>query len=218
MPGSFGIFETFRILIPGYLAALYCAWYLTLFWPKATSYFVASGLGTATFLGVGLLAGLLLYLQKVPLDPPEIEKLLPSKAILRRASDLGVTVRQGDETDLYFYLLNNYFSDSMRERVFYYGNIYRAAQKTWLISISFACLTLVTAAIGCLFTHSLQNAWSKVVYILLLAIVFLLAQRSAGNRYKEILYGQRKWLEMRQPLVDKLLRDGHDAHAALNKS
>jgi hypothetical protein len=174
---------------------------------------VASGLATATFLGVGLLAGLLLYLHNRPWDPPDVERLLPSKAIAQRASDLGVPLKKSDETNVYFYLLNNYFSDPMRERIFYYGNIYRAAQKTWLISSFFAVLTLISAATERIVTHSLQHAWSKAGYVLLLVTVYSLARRSAGNRYKEILYGQRKWLEMRKPLVESLLRNGYDTHA-----
>src|SRR6202021_4174396 len=77
-PGSFGIFETFRILIPGYVFALYSGWYLTLFWPRAVAYLADSKLATPTFFGVGLLAGLLLYLQKQPHEPPEVMELLPS--------------------------------------------------------------------------------------------------------------------------------------------
>lgn len=126
--GSFGIFETFRILIPGYLAALYASWYLELFFPTAAGYLSQSSLSTATFIGFGLLAGLVLYLMKLPKDPADVVSALPSGWIRQRASVLKHTIEPHEATDIYFYLLNNYFSDSMRERIFFYGNIYRVAQ------------------------------------------------------------------------------------------
>lgn len=131
---------------------------------------------------------------------------------MQRASELGCATQANEATNLYFYLLNNYFSDSMRERIFFYENIYRVAQKTWLISVVFAGLTLLTAFVEFLCRHSLLYPCRKGGYFLLLVVISLLAHRSAASRYKEILYGQRKWLAMRRPLVDALLRDGYDAH------
>lgn len=214
-PGSFGIFETFRILIPGYLFSLYSSWYLTLFWPRVAAYLGASSLGTATFFGIGLLAGLLLYQQKIPRDPPDVEKLLPSKRILARAAELEKPMETSDATNLYFYLLNTYFSDPMRERIFFYGNVYRVAQKTWMISIFFAGLALLTAIIQFAKNCRIVSIGPKVVYFLILLATFALAHRSAAARYKEILYGQRKWLDMRKTLVESLIRDGYDSHAEL---
>ena len=178
-----------------------------------TSYFVTNSLGTPSFLGIGLLTGLVLYLQKPPASPPYIDKFLPSKWILQRAAHLGVSLKPGDETNTYFYLLNNYFSDSMRERIFFYANIYRVAQKTSRLSTFFALLTLLTAAIERDAIADLPHALIATGYIALLGAVAFLTSRSAANRYKEILYGQLKWLEMRVSLVDSLLQLGHDIPA-----
>ncbi|MGB9337079.1 MAG: hypothetical protein WCB14_18870 [Candidatus Acidiferrales bacterium] len=105
--GSFGIFETFRILIPGYVVALYGSWYLALFLPRTADYLAHGSLSTATFVGFGLVAGLLLYLQKVPEEPKDVQDLLPSAAIFQRASDMKHSIERSDATNLYFYLLNN---------------------------------------------------------------------------------------------------------------
>jgi hypothetical protein len=212
-PGSFGIFETFRILIPGYLFALYSSWYLTLFLPRAAGYLGDTKLATPTFFGVGLLAGLLLYQQKVPSDPREVTELLPSKMILQKAAQLTIQMTVPDATNLYFYLLNNYFPDPMRERIYFYGNIYRVAQKTWLISISFGVIAFLNALLQFVCTRRVPYGEAKTIYFLILIAVFVIAHRSAAGRYMEILYGQRKWLDMRKTLVESLIRDGYDSHA-----
>jgi hypothetical protein len=211
--GSFGIFETFRILIPGYLVALYASWYLTLFLPRTADYLARSNLSSITFVGFGLIAGFVLYLQKVPRDPKEVRDLLPSRKIFEMASNTEHPLTTLQATDLYFYMLNNYFSDSMRERIFFYGNIYRVAQKTWLLSLIFLVLSLATALIRLFLSYPVWHAGSKACYIAALAAILVTAYRSAAVRYKEILYGQLYWLEMRKTLVQSLIADGRDKHA-----
>ena len=211
-PGSFGIFETFRILIPGYFAALYSGWYLTLFWPSAAEYLANSKLATATFFGFGLLAGFLLYLQKMPSDPRKVKDLLPSQAILEKASKLSHPMDFGQATNLYFYLLNNYIPDAMRERIYFYGNIYRVGQKTWLLSIVFGLLGLLTAAAKCIAGQGPPRAGPASAYFAILIGTFAVAYLRAPSRYIEILRGQRQWLEMRRALVESLIREGYDSH------
>jgi hypothetical protein len=211
--GSFGIFETFRILIPGYLVALYASWYLALFLPRTADYLGRSNLSAITFVGFGLIAGFILYLQKIPGDPKEVQDLLPSQKIFEIASKIEHPVTRSDATDLYFYMLNNYFSDSMRERIFFYGNIYRVAQKTWLLSLFFLVLSLLTVVTRLLLSCPAWHAGSKACYMAALAAILITAYRSAAVRYKEILYGQLFWLEMRKTLVESLIIDGRDRHA-----
>jgi hypothetical protein len=210
--GSFGIFETFRILIPGYVVALYASWYLALFFPKPAQYLGQCSLSTATFVGFGLVAGLLLYLQNVPEDPQDVRDRLPSGAIFKRASEIGHPIDRSEATNLYFYMLNNYFTDSMRERTFFYGNIYRVAQKMWFLSLVFLVLSFVTALIGLLIDHPTGHVGARACYMVALAVVFVTAHRSAAVRYEEILYGQLNWLKMRKTLVDSLITDGCDRY------
>lgn len=210
--GSFGIFETFRILIPGYLVALYGSWYLALFLPKTADYLSRSNLSGVTFVGFGLIAGFLLYLQKIPRDAQDIKDLLPSQAIFQMASEIGHPIERSDATNLYFYMLNNYFSDSMRERIFFYGNIYRVAQKTWFLSLIFLLLSVLTALVRFLISRPAWQAGSKASYMVALGIILVAAYRSAAIRYKEILYGQLYWLRMRKTLVDSLITHGSDKH------
>jgi hypothetical protein len=211
--GSFGIFETFRILIPGYLAALYASWYLALFFPTAAGYLSQGSLSTVTFIGFGLLAGLLLYLMKLPNDPDSVVRELPSTWIREHASELNHPINSEEATDIYFYLLNNYFSDSMRERIFFFGNIYRVTQKIWLISFTFGALSIVTALAQCLACKELAHLPPKLAYAVVLAAVGVAAHRYAAIRYIPILYGQKKWLKMRQKLVDAFIADGIDDYA-----
>lgn len=208
--GSFGVFETFRILIPGYLASFYAGWYLALFFPKAAGYLVQNNLSTVTFIGFGLLVGLLLYLQKKPIDPLDVKQLLPSKHILQRAAELNRVIDLSEATNLYFYMLNNFFSDPMRERIFFYGNIYRVAQKTWYLSRAFIAFSILTwlAEFACF--GNTQYLTAKISFIVALTIVWYYAQTSAAVHYKEILRGQIKWLQMRKSLVDALITSDRD--------
>src|SRR5712692_1862836 len=135
LPGSFGVFETFRILVPGYLAAVGASWYIRLYFPGLATYIGSSDLSSASFIAFGLIAGLTMYLRTVPHDRQSVKEELPSTYLFTHGRALKHNLSLNEATEIYFYLLNNYFPESMRERVFYYGNIYRVAQKAWFLSI-----------------------------------------------------------------------------------
>ncbi|MGB9337080.1 MAG: hypothetical protein WCB14_18875 [Candidatus Acidiferrales bacterium] len=101
----------------------------------------------------------------------------------------------------------------MRERIFFYGNIYRVAQKTWFISLAFLILSFATAIVQLAISCPPEHIGSKTCYMVALAIVFIAARRSAAVRYKEILYGQLSWLKMRNSLVESLIIDECDKFA-----
>ena len=213
LPGTFGVFETFRILIPGYIAALCATWYIKLFIPGIADYLESTKLVGITFAGFGLAVGLVLYLAYLPKDSRKYRELLPSTYINTRATQLGKTIDIREATEIYFYLLNNYFSDSMRERIFYYGNIYRVAQKTWLISISFFIFGGATLMYLCFTGGAFSNISGRLAFEGVLLILFLLLRWSAEKHAMQILSGQIKWLKMRDPLVQSLLLGNNDPHA-----
>ncbi|SRR5712691_10696952 len=213
LPGTFGVFETFRILIPGYFAAVCATWYIRLFCPSAMGYVESTKLGGITFVAVGLAVGLVLYLSYLPRDSSKYREQQPSHYLYTRAKALGKPIEMGEALEIYFYLLNNYFSDSMRERVFYYGNIYRVAQKTWLISISFLILAILTQAYLCMMGVSVSNPKAEILYEGVLLLLFFLLRVRAEKHAMQILGGQIQWLKMRDNLVQSLLSNPFDPNA-----
>jgi hypothetical protein len=214
IPGTFGAFETFRILIPGYFAALCGSWYVYLFFPRAAGYLGSSNLGGLTFAGFGLAAGLVLYLSHLPRDSREYKELQPSRHIYERAKAAGKPIELGDATETYFYVLNNYFPEAMRERIYYYGNIYRVAQKTWLISISFLILSAATQTIFCFLGKTLASFKGVIALDAVLLGLFLLLRWQAEKHAMQILRGQIKWLKMRDKLVESLIGTVTDPNAS----
>lgn len=213
LPGTFGVFETFRILIPGYIAALCATWYIRIFFPGLASYMESTKLAGITFAGFGLAVGLVLYLSYLPKDSPEYIKQQPSTFIRARAQQLSKPIETKEAVEIYFYLLNNYFSDPMRERIFYYGNIYRVAQKIWLISISFLVLGIATEGYFCVVGTVLFSAKQTIIFDAILLAPFLLLRWSAEKHAVQILSGQVKWLKMRDGLVQSLILNATDPNA-----
>jgi len=213
LPGTFGVFETFRILIPGYIAALCASWYIRLFIPSVTAYLESSKLSAVTFAGFGLVAGLILYLHYIPHDTKSYRESQPSQYLLERAQQLGVGMTAEEAKEIYFYLLNNYFPESFRERIFYYGNVYRVAQKTWLISIAFAVLAASTQICYCLLRSPNLHWKQQLVFLGILLLSFFLLFWRAEKHAIQILKGQIKWLQMRDKLVSSLLTNPVDKHA-----
>ncbi|SRR6266436_8782902 len=213
LPGTFGVFETFRILIPGYFAAVCATWYIRLFFPAVMGYMESTKLGGITFVAFGLAAGLVLYLSYLPRDSSKYREQQPSHYVYSRARALNKPIEMGDALEIYFYLLNNYFSDSMRERVFYYGNIYRVAQKTWLISISFLALAIMTQAYLCIMGIAISSPKGQIVYDVVLLVLFFLLRSRAEKHAMQILGGQIQWLKMRDNLVQSLITNPFDPNA-----
>jgi hypothetical protein len=213
LPGSFGVFETFRILIPGYFAAVCGTWYLVLYFPRTASYVQSTQLATITFVALGLAAGLVLYLSRLPRDSEEYSRRQPSVYIQDRAKQLGKPIDLKEAMEVYFYLLNNYFSDSMRERIFYYGNIYRVCQKISLISVSFLVLSIGTQISLCVLGSELSRSAGAFIFDAVLLILFLLLRVRAEKHAIEILNGQVQWLRMRDVLLVSLLQSANDPNA-----
>lgn len=214
IPGTFGAFETFRILIPGYFAALCGSWYVYLFFPGLSGYMGSSRLGGLTFAGFGLAAGLVLYLWHRPSDSDEYKKLLPSSYIFERAKTVGKPIELSDATETYFYILNNYFPGAMRERIYYYGNVYRVAQKTWLISISFLLLSAATQIFCCIVGRTQAILRGAITFDAVLLALFLLLRWQAEKHAMQILRGQIKWLEMRDNLIQSLVGSATDPNTS----
>lgn len=208
LPGTFGVFETFRILIPGFLFSVYTSWYIYLFFPsRARSYLQESGLSGMTFVAIGLVAGLVLYLRYWPRDSHETIEQLPSTHLRKKAEIVGIKISPRDAKEIYFYILNNHYPDAFRERVFYYGNIYRVAQKIWLVSIAFACLGIISQALIAAFRLGVLEWYARSTFVVVLLAVFSLLRWRPEHHYQEILSGQRKWLYMQDKLVESIIRN-----------
>ena len=212
LPGTFGVFETFRILIPGYIAALCAAWYIALSFAGFGTYVESTKLAGVTFAGFGLAAGLVLYFSRLPPDSKTYNESQPSRYIFDRAQELNRPIDMKEAVEVYFYLLNNYFLDAMRERVFYYGNVYRVGQKIWLISISFFVLGVVTQTCFLVCGRPLPSVVGAVVFDTVMLALFLLLRWRAEKHALQILSGQVKWLRMRDGLVQSLILSETDPH------
>jgi hypothetical protein len=210
LPGTFGVFETFRILIPGYMAALCGAWYIALSFAGFGAYVESTKLAGVTFAGFGLAAGLVLYFSYLPKDSKTYSEQQPSHHIFVRAEELSSPIEMKEAREIYFYLLNNYFSDAMRERVFYYGNVYRVGQKIWLISISFFVLGVITQVCFLIVGRLIPSMVGAAVFDAVMLALFLLLRWRAEKHALQILSGQVKWLKMRDGLVRSLILSATD--------
>jgi predicted membrane channel-forming protein YqfA (hemolysin III family) len=208
---SFGAYEAFRIIIPGYYFATLL---LCLLWSVPEIFGGNIQIeGTRLFLvfvGVGLIAGLTLYAKETTKRRKAFQENQPSlylKTKARGIADVPV-MEESDARQLYFFILNNHIPAVFHEKIFYFGTIYHIMIQVRRTTLWFAVLaTLITAAMigqGADF----QALVGVLVFTAAAWLLYLLNVRynKADRKMQENYRDQICWLEMNNDLVESVIR------------
>jgi len=208
---SFGAYEAFRIIVPGYYFA---ALLLCLVWA------VSDALGQCVsidgmrlflvFVGVGLIAGLTLYAKESTKRRKAFQENQPSlylKTKARAMAEIPV-MEESDARQLYFFILNNHIPSVFHEKIFFFGTIYHIMIQARRTSLWFAVLATLIAGAMVLQGVAFQALGGLLVFAAIAWLLYLLnvrynkADRKMQENYRDQIY----WLEMNNDLVETVIR------------
>lgn len=230
---SFGLNETFRIIVPGYyfLALVYL--YLRIL--GAHSQELSESFPSIM---LGLALGFILYSWNYPNRRSAYQKGQPSDYLRNRSHLLAEELKKPDvelkpdqHIRLYLYILNNFLPQTFHEVVIVRGALYYCVVYVWMLSGVLGILGLATLLLGgvlCLLTGS-KSIWlcglcvtldngricALAAYSLGMIMVWLLLtkpnriDRTLSYIYKD----QIEWLKLNDPLVRYLLQNQTDPRA-----
>ena len=208
---SFGAYEAFRIIVPGYYFATLL---LCLVWAISDAlgrYVSLEGMRLfLVFVGVGLIAGLTLYAKESTKRRRAFQENQPSlylKTKARSMADIPV-MEESDAQQLYFFILNNHIPAIFHEKIFYFGTIYHIMIQIRRTSLWFAVLATLIA--GAMVTQSVavQALDELLVFAVVAWLLYLLNVRynKADRKMQENYRDQICWLEMNNDLVETVIR------------
>jgi len=208
---SFGAYEAFRIIVPGYYFA---ALLLCLVWA------VSDALGQCVsidgmrlflvFVGVGLIAGLTLYAKESTKRRKAFQENQPSlylKTKARAMAEIPV-MEESDARQLYFFILNNHIPSVFHEKIFFFGTIYHIMIQARRTSLWFAVLATLIAGAMVLQGVAFQALGGLLVFAAIAWLLYLLNARynKADRKMQENYRDQIYWLEMNNDLVESVIR------------
>lgn len=207
---SFGIYESFRIVIPGVYTATLA---LLLYWAAIARYFAAplpAGVIIVGFLFFALVSGFTLYAKETPKRRKAFLENQPSRHLSTRAK-LSKSLPLLDEAEaqrLYFYLLNTLFPPAFHNKVFFFGAVYYIMTQLRRVSLSFAVLGTALVGVAAVQSASPSDLQAPAVFAISVWIVYLLNIRynKADRKMQENYNDQILWMEMNQDLVDQVIR------------
>lgn len=208
---SFGAYEAFRIIVPGYYFATLL---LCLLWAVSGAlgqYVSVDGVRLfLLFVGVGLIAGLTLYAKEGTKRRRAFQENQPSlylKTKARAMADVPV-MEESDARQLYFFILNNHIPSVFHEKIFFFGTIYHIMIQVRRTSLWFAALATVIAGVMIAEGVTLQALSGLVVFAATTWLLYLLNVRynKADRKMQENYRDQVCWLEMNNDLVETVIR------------
>jgi len=207
---AFGVYEFFRITVPGfYVAAL-----TVLLYRCFVQTFLIAQLHPAMllflFLFLIIVAGLTLYANETTKRRKAFLENQPSRYL----SDKARTMKNMpllDETaarQLYFYLLNNHMPAAFHEKIFFFGTIYHIMSSMRRTSFWFALLGTLAIAYEIANTTPLIDMQAVLIFTLAVWLVYVLNVRynKADRKMQENYQDQIFWLQMNNDLVETTLR------------
>ncbi len=222
-PSQVTAYDFLRILFPGYFAMGNLLIYLWLFLPAT---FLSLVSNSAVFGAIAVSGGVFLVLVLYAVDWPagrevyRTENAKLNSFIVERAKKCPhgtkIAIDEGNASTSYFLILGAEVPEQIRERIFYFGSVYRVYADIRAIIVVATGSVLITA-IGRLLAQTLLYklqlyqafASSSVALVVLVTLVVLFAvfrHWNKGDRYyRNIIKPQLLWLQLHPEIIDRLV-------------
>lgn len=218
---SFGLYESLRILVPGfYFATAFAFFYWCFLTPFSAS--VESGFQIALlFFSLAVISGLTMYAKETAKRRKAFLENQPSNFLKERAKLLKNTELLDDASarKLYFYILNNLVPRSFHDKIFFFGTIYHIMILLRRTTFWFAVAALAGILIRTAAGHPLADQAASVVFAVAVWLIYLLNVRynKADRKMQENYQDQIFWLEMNHEIVENTIRQYSRSRAVTSK-
>jgi hypothetical protein len=207
---SFGLYETARILIPGFYFTSLCAIFIFVF---VSHYFplpAEHGHHIVPFLFVMLISGLTMYAKETTKRRRAFAENQPSAFLqdtARRHSSTEL-LSEAEARQLYFYLLNNFIPAAFHEKIFFFGTVYHIMIQIRRTSFWFAILSVLCIAVQTATGTALMDQQGLILFCILVWLVYFLNVRynKADRKMQENYQDQIFWLQMNEDIIKKLFK------------
>jgi hypothetical protein len=217
-------YELLRILIPGYYGFASLLVYLALFDPELVAPLISNGtlLGIVSAAG-GVFLGFVVYAIDWPAKRAIFkERDRIAEFIVERAKScpggckLALDEVQRNAHPIYWFILDTDIPPDRRQRIFYFGSVYRlyadirAITAVMIAAILLTILGEMVVSCPCqkpALLEDLYNYASPLMATIVLALILaVLTKWNKGDRYwRDIVSGQVLWLKLHPEVVDRLV-------------
>jgi len=205
---SFGLYEVFRILIPGfYFSSLSLIFYYAFLY----QYFSIEihPLMIIYFLFI-LVSGLTMYAKETTKKRRAFIENRPSEYLqnLIRQTKSSQLLDEDESRQLYFYILNHYFPTFFHEKVFFFGTVYHIMIQIRRSTFWFTILSLLCISIQIAMGISLDKQQGLVAFTIFISILYLIFVKynKADRKMQENYLDQIFWLRMNEDLLKDILK------------
>jgi len=205
---SFGLYETARILIPGFYFASLTAMFFFSFVLQFVFFPVESGLGIVLFLFLVLVSGLTMYAKETTKRRRAFVENQPSAFLhdtVRRFSATDI-LEETEARQLYFYILNHFMPPAFHEKVFFFGTVYHIMIQIRRTSFWFALLSILCIAVQTASGIALTDQQGLISFCILVCLIYILNVRynKADRKMQENYQDQIFWLQMNHEIIKDL--------------
>ena len=205
---SFGLYEVFRILIPGfYFSSLSLIFYYAFLY----QYFSIDihPLMIIYFLFI-LVSGLTMYAKETTKKRRAFIENRPSEYLqnLIRQTKSSQLLDEDESRQLYFYILNHYFPTFFHEKVFFFGTVYHIMIQIRRSTFWYTILSLLCISIQIAMGISLDKQQGLVAFTIFISILYLIFVKynKADRKMQENYLDQIFWLRMNEDLLKDILK------------
>jgi len=205
---SFGLYETARILIPGFYFASLSTMFFYFFISRYLYFPVENVFGIILFLFFVLVSGLTMYAKETTKRRRAFVENQPSAFLqdsIRRFSAANI-LSEAEARQLYFYILNHFIPSAFHEKVFFFGTVYHIMNQIRRTSFWFALMSILCLVFQIVSGIPLVNQQGLISFCLLICLIYLLNVKynKADRKMQENYQDQIFWLQMNPEIIRDL--------------
>ncbi len=207
---SFGLYETFRILVPGFYFATLLFFFVVALFPHFGINIAQGEQTVLLFICLAIVSGLTMYAKETTKRRKAFQENQPSAFLVNKARTMSKIqpLEDSEAQRLYFYMLNNFMPAVFHEKIFFFGTVYHIMILVRRTSFWFAVASAAAIAILVSMGTNLNEQQLLTTFTVIVWVVYLLNVRynKADRKMQENYRDQIFWLEMNNDLVEQLLR------------
>lgn len=205
---SFGLYETARILIPGFYFASLSTMFFYFFISRYLYFPLENVFGIILFLFFVLVSGLTMYAKETTKRRRAFVENRPSAFLqdsIRRFSAASI-LSEAEARQLYFYILNHFIPSAFHEKVFFFGTVYHIMNQIRRTSFWFALMSILCLVFQIVSGIPLVNQQGLISFCLLICLIYLLNVKynKADRKMQENYQDQIFWLQMNPEIIRDL--------------